>query len=309
MKEFLKDFYDRGNRSVEVHPFVSTGSCITNADDRPITLNNEPVINESWRPFVPLENQWVINEHFFGYLPTFATRDLFIGTFPPTSVTFGYDQNIPFFYGSADNLLWRIMPFICTDPNAIGINFFDSFNIGITDVLWRVERTKFGGADDGLEPLQYNKLDLLLDAYPQINNLYFTSEGNTKSAFARTYEVLKIRFPDLPRKNIIKENKQIPANFFGRVININFLYSPSDYATMQIYNQNKFSFYSALANYYGIEFEGRRNKILAGLIAPQLDNVEIQWVYRIFQWSKCLRNVPNLIRPNFCRILDEIGFV
>ncbi|NPV02939.1 MAG: hypothetical protein HPY53_16315 [Brevinematales bacterium] len=135
---------------------------------------------------------WVINNKYFGYfpeqLPSNKMKLLFIGTFPPHS-----SQSLEFFYGSGRNNFWKIIS-ILTNIQVSSLE--DKFNvlknngIGITDIIYSLNRKKdiqsqkYNASDENLYPLIFNNINAILNQYPNIKNIIFTSgESSEKSAY------------------------------------------------------------------------------------------------------------------------------
>lgn len=304
---FLQDnFFAAGNTSREEHPFVSHGASLLNhVLGAPIIYPGPPieppqlpalaaaalVPNNSWIP-INLPPEWIINDQYFLYAPRDMTR-LIIGTFPPLAVTAGYDENLPFFYGSNDNLFWKVINSLSILPG-LGVppaapNFFDNFGIGVTDCLRVVNRIAFGGRDEDLLQIQSNNIPAILNAYPEITDVYFTSKG-VDGAMGRV-QVQIGGFAVNPTYNL-------PGiiNFNGRLIQVHLLYTPSRFGNMKIYNHGRIAFYNTLAGILNVP-QGANNKVTAGNISIALGGIATQLIYRRYQYAHHFGGVPGLVNP------------
>jgi|GEM_PF-4418117 len=242
------------------------------------------------------EAAWVVNQEkgYFGFLPNRQIKHLIIGSFPiwesvhndPPHGRF----NFAFFYCSGKNGFFKFMKvlsgydFFNNPPRNTPYqqvqsiaDFFLEKELGITDVIWKVERTDVNcrsASDAKLNPRTLNNLCQLLADYPEITNIYFTSRK-----VADWYG----------------ESMQECIHDLG--VDTSILYSPSPASNLaaagtlnndeeQYGEQDSMRFHSSQIPF--LEHETRTDR------------------YKIAKWAKRLRNVSGLVRPE---ILENAHFM
>ncbi|MET3501354.1 G:T/U-mismatch repair DNA glycosylase [Mucilaginibacter rubeus] len=168
-------------------------------------------------------------------------RTLVIGTFPSHQK----NADFKFFYGGNGNQFWPLLSVIYdrtlkkTKDDAAKrerMKLLDDFGIGITDMLTDVYRYQERSGDEYIFPIKFNNILAILDRYPDIDRLVFTSRQYIISALGlfRTFlltegialtelqrhrlnylygtwifkdRTIKIRVPISPSKRVIKEKK------------------------------------------------------------------------------------------------------
>lgn len=166
----------------EVHPFTN----------RWFTFN-EPVLTPKAR------DAWIINQekNYFGFLPNHQIKHLIVGSFPiwasvhhdPPHVGFEFD----FFYCSRVNGFFSFLKvlsgykFFNETENSTAhqiiqpvTNFFLHYKLGITDIFKKIQRIDercVSNLDRDLNLLEFNDLCALLNDYPNVTYLYFTSNA------------------------------------------------------------------------------------------------------------------------------------
>lgn len=173
---------------------------------------------------------------------------LLIGTFPSVLVKQAFGRmrssDVDFFYGSAENNLWRDLSAIYNFPlaqenNASAvqqrINLLQRLRLGITDIILSTFTTG-GATDTSLQNIEINTgIIKTLDEYPTISKLYFTSGSGKVNAEGLTLNMLK-ESGRITNMQIISKMgpRQRQFVFMGgsgrRLITAITLYSPSPLA-------------------------------------------------------------------------------
>lgn len=211
---------------IEQHPFIT---------NRWFANINNPIINK----------KWIINDKSFVYMPNSDTKSIFLGTFPIWQISSSWktNENFEFFYGSKYNDFWKCLSSIFgAEVNTLSNRFslLDKWNIGITDILKKIERSPFNSNQDkDLIALSYNDIIDLKNKYYNIINIFITSGGkgsigklNNKNKNVGTW--MKDSLKDYNLKGFNKKGfvKRIKINEI--TLNLIYLYSPSNSANTAI---------------------------------------------------------------------------
>ena len=177
-------------------------------------------------------------DHPFKLYAPAGCRILLIGTFPPTKKNWSYD----FFYPNRQNLFWTIMASVA----GVALQYFSgavaveerkailhTLKVAITDMGLKISRTRESSLDEDLVALEYMDILDILDQYPKISKILFTSSSGKASAtqwfvnYLQKQNILH-RFP--------KGLKPLKSEFEykGRKIELVILYSPSRRAANRI---------------------------------------------------------------------------
>jgi len=140
------------------------------------------------------EHLFEFETHPFGGHLNELTRTLVIGTFP----SHAKNADLRFFYGGKDNRFWTLLAIIydeqfkrTTGDAAVRERrvLLDKYHIGITDMIASCYRYDGRSGDEHLFPVELNDILTILDRYPAINRLVFTSRTFAIGALGlfRTY--------------------------------------------------------------------------------------------------------------------------
>lgn len=169
----------------------------------------------------------VISQHpFEPFVPEGATK-LIIGTIPPfrfcTSPPNLLEGDVNFYYGSKDNRFWKVLAQI-TDSNleyantANAIeqrkNILKKLNVGITDIIDQCIHKNGLSSDKDLTDIKQKPLDSLLNQFPEIDTLIYTSQfvkGQVNKQADKGYH----------------DNQTQTVTIKGKKYNVIILYSPS----------------------------------------------------------------------------------
>lgn len=190
--------------------------------------------------------------HFHPYAPFINsnTTKIIVGTLPPPRFcTKEYKkEDVLFCYGSADNLLWRILDRIFAldlrfDNSQEAViqrkTFLENNHIGICDIVDSCNREKVDASDIGMRDVKLRDMLGYLKKYPKIDTLIFTGGycKNSPEYFLRKIlKEAKIAYnnidTNLPKKHqFIFENRTIttisltsPSNAANRSIGANTYY-------------------------------------------------------------------------------------
>jgi G:T/U-mismatch repair DNA glycosylase len=216
---------------IEHHPFLS---------NRWLQNNNDPLFLEKWFINKNKENDILS----FAYMPNKEIKSIFLGTFPIWEITVGpiENNNVEFFYGSVKNEFWKCLEYltnITSDTLNNRLTILDTYNIGITDILQKVNRSPDNcNSDKCLSVLNYNNILNLKESYPKLKNIFITSGGqgpvanikNSKNAASWLKDSFKGKtIQGFNEKGFIK-SITVENNKF----NLIYLYSPSGDANKSI---------------------------------------------------------------------------
>jgi G:T/U-mismatch repair DNA glycosylase len=137
------------------------------------------------------------------YTPANATS-LLIGTFPSILIREAFGRrrstDVDFFYGSADNNFWKDLGIIYKrqfrqdhSPEAIHEreHLLNDLRMGLSDCILSCE-TNGSAMDLALQNIEMNTtLVTVLDQYPTITTLYFTSSSGKTNAETGTLKILR----------------------------------------------------------------------------------------------------------------------
>lgn len=116
------------------------------------------------------------------------THSLFLGTLPG-EVSLAENK----YYAHPQNKFWRLIYDLFEQEYDVNYDnrmaFLIAQNFGLWDVVQRAERE--GSLDSAIKNLQVNDFKLLLEAYPNLKNFYFTS----KQAYQWYYKTYKDSLP------------------------------------------------------------------------------------------------------------------
>lgn len=182
----------------------------------------------SWDP----KHYKVVDHPYPDYIPEKA-KTLVIGTLP------SHERNaqFEFFYGGEDNRFWPVLSVVFNFPfkkikgqAAVDerTKLLDTFGIGITDMVLKAYRYKGKSTDEHVYPILLKDIFKLLDTYPGINRLVFTSRTYIIGAFGLFITYLHQRGIELEEletdRSGVKEGQIL---YKDRVIEIKVPYSPS----------------------------------------------------------------------------------
>ena len=163
-----------------------------------------------------------------------ATK-LIIGTMPPYRFCHKdreqlSGEDVDFYYGSRDNSFWDIMGEIfntelCRVNSEKAVEerkkLLDSHNIGITDIVASCVHKDRKSTDKALEEKEYRDIEKLLKAYPNIDELIYTS----RSVVGMINEKVKRN-----HNWDVKGGKDGKIEINGKTYRVRVLYSPSPMA-------------------------------------------------------------------------------
>lgn len=173
---------------------------------------------------------------------------LLIGTFPSVLVKQAYGRmrpnDVDFFYGSAENNLWRDFSAIYNvsllqENSAAAVEqrlqLLEQLRLAITDIVASTFTTG-GATDTSLQNIELNPgIVQLLHNHPSINRLYFTSGSGKVNAESLTLKLLKesgsVTNVQIISKTTPRQRQFVFAGNNGRrIITATTLYSPSPLA-------------------------------------------------------------------------------
>ena len=154
---------------MEEHPFTS---------DRWLKNLNNLNVQEKW--FVNLDKNSEASS--FAYMPNKSVSSIFLGSFPIWEIVTGaLSNNMEFFYGSVVNEFWELLGKISGlqfDTLSNRLEILDQLNIGITDILYKVDRHPSNcSRDECLTKLKYNNILELKNHFPELKKIFITSGG------------------------------------------------------------------------------------------------------------------------------------
>jgi G:T/U-mismatch repair DNA glycosylase len=159
-----------------------------------------------------------------------GAKKCIIGTIPPHRFCAGsgyYADDVLFYYGSRDNHFWKLIAEIFSCPLHFNTSekavrerkeFLASQNIAVTDIIERCGRKQNGSSDVDLFSIEYKDLGALLNNYPLITELIYTSEFVKKcinEAFNTHHESVST---NKKRKSVV---------IYDKKYTVHILYSPS----------------------------------------------------------------------------------
>lgn len=134
---------------------------------------------------------------FLFYIPEGATT-LICGTFPPVRSRWSFD----FFYPNKMNLFWPVMANICKQD----LKYYEGekavqerkeilalLRCGVTDMGRIVVRTQNNSLDENLSVVTYMDIMKMLEQYPGIRKVIFTSSSGKNSAFGWFLQYLRLQ--------------------------------------------------------------------------------------------------------------------
>lgn len=164
------------------------------------------------------------------YIPSKANK-LIIGTFP----TVEHRRSYKFFYPNKDNPFWKILSIIAetklipADQNKAVSNrqeILSKLNLGITDMGYKILRHANSSLDQSIFPIEFMNIFKILDDYPTIEKLIFTSSSgeNSVEGWFRNYcKLNSVKFPKMKGKN----PKRAEINIGNRIVQIVTVHSTS----------------------------------------------------------------------------------
>lgn len=193
-------------------------------------INKEVTLFFHYHPYEPFLNQ--------------NTKKIIVGTLPPPRFcTKEYkEEDVLFCYGSADNLLWRILDKIFAlnlhfDNSNEAITqrktFLEQNQIGVCDIVDSCKREKIDASDIGMREVKLRDMLGYLKKYPNIDTLIFTGGycKNSPEYFLRkVLKEAKIAYKNID-SNLPKKHQFV---FENRVITTISLTSPSNAANRSI---------------------------------------------------------------------------
>lgn len=213
------------------HPFIS---------GRWLKQNNLQE-NENWH--IKRNLQYEITS--FCYVPHNNVESIILGSFPIYEMAEGENRNnhLEFFYGSNDNKFWPILKTLLKAPIETikdRINLLNRSSLGITDILFDLERNPFNShSDRDLFPIKYNNIIEILTNFSRIKNIFITSggvaeistlNGNNKSVATWFRDSIMHKHPiGFNHNGFVKKISVSGMNF-----NLIYLYSPSPQANISL---------------------------------------------------------------------------
>lgn len=213
-----------------------------------MSIEKHPYITNRWFKNINkpnLNDKWINNESYFAYMPNSNTKSLFLGTFPIWQISTGNvtPENFEFFYGSKHNDFWKCLGTlfeIDVDNLDNRLNILNVSNLGITDILKKIERNPINSnLDKDLNILAYNNIVALKKDYEKIENIFITSGGKgpigklnltNKNVGTLLKDSLKgSKLHGFNQNGFVKRIKINDINF-----NLITLYSPSNSAQIPI---------------------------------------------------------------------------
>lgn len=193
------------------------------------------------------------------YIPDGATK-LIIGTMPPFRFcTAGgrklHENDVDFYYGSRDNAFWKLV----SEVTGVHLDFVHSpeavnqrkqlltqLHMGITDIVESCIH-RDGKSDDGsLLDIQPKPLDQLLQSYPHITELIYTSRAEVKRQINRFFAD---KGPH-PREKDSQQGEHVWIN--GKKYAVTRLYSPSPIALWSVSAATRLEQYRSVFAYHSI---------------------------------------------------------
>lgn len=180
------------------------------------------------------KDNYVVEKHPFETFVFPGVNTLIIGTFP----TYEDNYRYKFFYSGKDNLFWDVMQEVFQEPLKFHANdehtinerklFLKNKEIGITDMYQMCYRRNKYSTDENLFPIVLKDVFILLNDYPTIARILFTSRTEVFGAFGLFKTYLLQRNYALP--NVFRRSDKILEGKFvfnGKDIKLWVPYSPS----------------------------------------------------------------------------------
>ena len=167
-----------------------------------------------------------------------TSRTLIVGTFPPTKKNWSFD----FFYPNKRNLFWKII------ANIRDIHFefesgapaveerkkaLDELGITITDMGQSISRIAGNSLDENLNIIQFMDIFKILETYPLIDTIIFTSSSGKVSAVRWFEQYSKTKGINIKLKTTPKPTISY-VEWNGKPIQLVVLFSPSARAANRI---------------------------------------------------------------------------
>ena len=178
------------------------------------------------------------------YINQSATK-LIIGTLPPARFCLNEQGNligplenddVKFYYGSKDNYFWPLISSVTNksfDGGDVGIQqrkkFLDDNNIGITDIIEQCLRNGTSAKDEDLHITEDRSIIKILNKYPKIDTLIYTSE-KVKSLICKNTGSYHRKGETSKKKTIILS---------GKSYSVIILFSPSPRALQRLKGGNQ----------------------------------------------------------------------